>query len=301
MLFEITALLLGLVVLAKASDFTISNAIKFSKASGINQMAVGFIFIAVATSLPELSIAVISSLSGDGALSLGNLIGADIANLSLIFGLIALVGFKIKRGDMENISLAVILVSMAALFLIILRKADFALGAFLLIVFYLFSRIILDSGIKISNNRTGRSVHLPAFILMGVAAVIVSAHIVTSYAIILAENLGVPETLIGATIIAIGTTLPELSVNLAAVRRRNIELAIGNSIGSIVTNMTLILGIAAIINPIAVGGVAFVALLSLLFVSAAFIFIASRLQFNKKEGIILLIIYAAYIMLLMKV
>lgn len=304
MLVELAMLVLGLIALAKSSDFIIKNAVRFSKASGINEMAIGFIFIAVATSLPEMSIAVLSSVSKNGALSMGNLIGADITNISLIFGIVAFIGFKIRREDLENISLAIILVSIVALFLIILRNADLTLGVFLLILFYLFSRIVLDSGIKISNKfKTDKRnlSHILVFIFVGVAVVIISANVVTQYAILFASALGVQNALIGATILAIGTTLPELSVNLAAIRRKNPELAIGNSIGSIVTNMTLILGIASVINPIAVSSAAFIALLYLLFVSAIFVFIANRLKFSRKEGIILLIIYLSYLIVLMKV
>ncbi len=301
-MLEIFLLIAGLAVLAEASSFTIDNAIKLSKSSGINEMTIGFIFIAIATSLPELSIAIISSLSENGALSMGNLIGADITNLSLIFGIIAFIGFKIKRRDVENISLAVILVSIISIFLIILRRTDLALGVFLLIIFYLFSRIILDSGIKISNrfrpNRTNIA-KLSILILGGVGMVIISAYIVTYYAVFIASEFGLSEALIGATIIALGTTLPELSVNLAAVHKKNPELAIGNSIGSIVTNMTLILGIASIINPISVGVSSFVALILLLFISLVFVFIANRLSFNKKEGIVLFMLYFFYLIFLM--
>ncbi len=303
-MLEIFILLAALAILAKASDFTINNAVKFSKASGINQMTVGFIFIAVATSLPEFSIAVLSSLSGNAALSLGNLIGADISNLSLVFGAAAFIGFRIKKDSIEDISLAVILVSVVSVFLVILRKTDFAFGIFMLVVFYLFSRIVIGKGIKISEKVSKNKKNLTklgAFIFLGIAIIVLSAHIVTGYAVLISKEFDLSETLIGATIIAIGTTLPELSVNIAAIRKKNVELAVGNSIGSIVTNMTLILGIASVISPINVGTVALAALLFLLFASAVFVFIANRLKFSRKEGTILIIIYLSYLLIMTRV
>lgn len=302
-MLEIFALAAALAVLVKASSFTITNAAKFSKASGISQVAVGFIFIAVATSLPELSIAVMSSLSGDGALSMGNLIGADIVNITLIFGLMAVAGFKIKKPDTENISLAVILVSIVSVFLIVLKIADFTLGIFLIIVFWLFSSIVLGKGVSLKNEKAGskNARRYALLTLAGVALVVASARFVTDYSILLASMSGVSETLIGATILSLGTTLPELSVNLTALRRRNIGLAIGDSIGSIVTNMTLVLGIASVIGAIPVGKIAFFSLAFLIFSSFLFLFMANRLNFGRKEGVVLLIAYAAYLLIVLRV
>src|SRR3989344_5170291 len=248
MLLQLALLIGSLLVLAKASDFTVKNAVKLSKFSGISQVVIGFILIAVATSLPELTIGVISSISGDGALSLGNIIGANIVNVALIFGLLSFIGFKMKKKDVEKTTFSVMLISIVGIFVIITGATDIVMGIFLLIIFYIFSKTMLKDGIKIKKMKDGRSTGRYALLtVLGIILIMLSAKAVTDSAIEIALSMSLSETLIGAAILSIGTTLPELSVGLAAVRRRNPELAVGDGIGSIVTNITLVVGVASII------------------------------------------------------
>jgi cation:H+ antiporter len=303
MLLELVILLAGLAVLAKSSDFTITNAVKFSKASGINQIVVGFILIAVATSLPEMTIAVMSSVGGNGQLSLGNLIGADIINMTLIFAVMSFIGFSIKKKELDEMALACIIVSVTALFLFITGVANFIFGIFLLILFYTFARILLDKKVTVDHHHIDKKKSRKyAFLsLGGIAIVILSASIVTEYALMIASELVLSETLIGATIVSFGTTLPELSVNIAALRKKNFGLAIGDSMGTIVSNITLVLGMAAIINPITVDAVASGSLLFLLFASALIVYMTSRLKFGRREGVLFFMAYMFYIAMIIGV
>jgi len=299
MLFEILLLIIGLALLVKFSDYTIKNCVKLSKLTGISQIAIGFILIAVATSLPELTIAITSSVEGEGILSFGNLVGANISNLALIFGLVAISGFTISRKEFDEIADAIIVTSVIAIFLFFLGFADAVFGLFCLILFFMFSDIVMKSGIKIKNYKTNLKtpeiVKSIAFVLVSVAFVIIGAYITTNSALNLARIFGMAETAIGGTILAIGTTLPELSVGIAAIRKRNVDLAIGDGIGSIVTNLTLILGIASIIHPITFESVTNILLISLIVINIIFLFLARRLKFGKKEGIILILIYVVYL------
>jgi len=300
MLLQLALLIGSLLVLAKASDFTVKNAVKLSKFSGISQVVIGFILIAVATSLPELTIGVISSISGDGALSLGNIIGANIVNVALIFGLLSFIGFKMTKKDVEKTTFSVMLISIVGIFVIITGATDIVMGIFLLIIFYIFSKTMLKDGIKIKKMKDGRSTGRYALLtVLGIILIMLSAKAVTDSAIEIALSMSLSETLIGAAILSIGTTLPELSVGLAAVRRRNPELAVGDGIGSIVTNITLVLGVASIINPIAIDAVARISMLSMILISAAFVLIARRLNFDKRAGILLLLMYAAYLAIIL--
>ncbi len=303
MIFEVLMLLVGLVLLAKSSDFTITNAVKFSKTSGINQFIVGFILIAVATSLPEMTIAIMSSATGVGAISLGNIIGADIINMTLIFGIMAFIGFKVNKREIDEMALACILVSISALFLYILGSAGFIFGLFLLLLFYMFARILLDKKVQVDHHVTNKkkSRKYALLSMAGIAVVIISANIVTEYAVILASSFNLSATLIGATIISLGTTLPELSVNVAALRKGNVELAIGDSMGTIVSNITLVLGVAAIISPIVVDAVAATSLLFLLFSSALLVFFTGKLKFGKKESLVFFAVYLLYILTIIRV
>ncbi len=301
MFFELAILLTGLFVLAKSSDFTITNAVKFSKASGVNQFIVGFILIAVATSLPEMTIAIISSVGGGGQLSLGNIIGADIINMTLILAIMSFIGFTVGKRDVNEMILACILVSLTSLFLFILGVADFIFGIFLLMLFYIFARILLDKEVTVDHEVRSSSRKYALLSIAGVAFVIFSASMVTEYAVAIASDLILSQTLIGATIISFGTTLPELSVNIAALRRRNFELAIGDSMGTIVANITLVLGIASIIHPIYVDAVASLSLLFLLFTSALVVYMTKKTRFGKREGVIFLLAYLFYIAMIIGV
>ncbi len=304
MLHEFLILAFALIVLAKASTMTISSAIRLSKLSGISEMTVGFIFIALATSIPETSIAVISSLQGEGAISFGNLVGANITLLTLTFAIMAFYGMKFKMRGTVEIDKAIIITTMVAVFLLLIGQSGFMLGIFFMSLFYLFSSFVYHHGIQADEVKGIKTVETVKSILMVILSgliIVVSAHVVVSSAVSISADLGLAETIIGATLVALGTTLPEISVNIAAIKRKKYSLAIGDSIGSIVTNMTLILGIASVISPIAITQQAAVLLGSLIFVNMIFIFISYRPQFGFKEGSMLLIIYLTYLMVTISV
>jgi len=301
MIFDIILLVIGLILLVKFSSVTIQNAVKLSRLTGVSEMTIGFILIAVSTSIPELTIAIISSLRGEGLLSFGNLVGANISNLALIFGILGLIGFAIKKKDLIEIYEAVLLTSVVAVFAIALRRIDLAFGVFLLIVFYVFAKGAIKSGIngkgKFSGLETIEITKAIFYVIVSVAVVIISAKIVTDSSIGLAQSLGIAESLIGATILALGTSLPELSVGIMAIRKGNVGLAVGDGLGSIVANLTLVLGIAALIHPMDIGFSQVSLLWMLLIVNCIFILLASRLKFGKKEGAALLAIYILYLLI----
>ena len=300
MLLEVLFLIAGLVLLVKASDITINRATALSQLSGISQITIGFIFIAIVTSLPELSIGIISSIQGEGTLSLGNLIGADIANLALVFGIMSFIGFNMGKIYSVRLEQALILTAGIAFFIIILGEIGLAFGVFCLLIFYLFSSSVMKEGIVTPPEKgikTIRIIRAALMLIASVSLVIVSAYIVTTYAIQISISLGIAESVIGATILAIGTTLPELSVNVTAIRKGNISLAIGDLIGSLVTNLTLILGLVAIINPLRIGfDIVFIAFF-MMAINALFFAMARQMNFRYKQAIVLLGIYASYLIL----
>lgn len=301
MILNIFLLLLGLLILIKSSSITIDRAVKLSKLSGISQLAIGFIFIAVITSLPELSIGIISSLQGNGILSMGNLIGANISNLTLVLGSIAFIGFNLGKIYSRQIEQSVIITTAIAIFLIILGNAGFIFGIFCLAIFYIFSSSIAKVAIEVEVEgiKSLEIIKAVFHLLLAISFVIIAAYIVTNSSIALAESLGITESVIGATILAIGTTLPELSVSLAAARKRNISLAIGNIVGSMITNLTLILGVVSLINPIVFGHDIITALSFLIAVNLIFLLLAHRMKFGIREGVALLSIFILYLIIIL--
>jgi len=303
MAWDILLLAVGIIFLVKFSDVTIERAAHLSKLTGISHFAIGFIFIAVSTSLPEFSIAVISALAKENDLSLGNLVGANITLLTLIIGLLAFVGFRPSKKDFLELDLAVIITSIVALFLLATKVSNLAVGIFAVILFYVFSEQIVSKGIDIGmNNNKGLpvvdKVKASLELVASVLVVVASAYIVTQSAINISKTFGIAETILGATILSIGTTLPELSVNTAAIRKNDIGLAVGDTVGSIVTNLTLILGISSIINPIIIGRIESFILALFVLVSLVFLFLATRLEFDKWTGVILIAMYIVYLAIL---
>ncbi len=299
MIINVILLFIGLVFLVKFSNLTIKNAVRFSYLTGISNMTVGFIIIAVLTSLPEFTIGVISSLGGEGLLSIGNVIGANISNLALILGIVSLVGFQLKKTDAIQAQKILIVTTIIAVFILILRTMNYVFGIFLLIMFYIFSKALIKDGIKVKERigglRSIESAKTLLYLIVSVAFVIVSAKIVTDSSISIAYSIGIAESVIGATILSIGTTMPELSIALAAVRKKNIELAIGDTVGSILANLTLVLGIVTLINPIIIGYTEVAGFVMLILINLLFLFLTTRKSFGKNESILLLAVYVTYL------
>ncbi len=275
--FELAALLLSVIVLSKSSSLVVENIAKLSGFFGISQVAMGFLMLAVATSLPELSVSVVSSSAGEGAIAAGNVFGSNIANILLILGTGAfLYGLKVSREHLEDIALVLALTTIVSAFIIV-RGAlystalDIYEGIALLVLFALFVWHTLRKKPAAEGDGNGvtKEEALRSFILFGIGVVLViaSSGIVVESAVDLAKELGVAESFIGATIIAVGTSLPELSIDLQAIRKKRYGIALGDAIGSNMANITLVLGVGAAINPISVILPIFIA--ALLFAIAA--------------------------------
>ena len=300
MIYDILALLAALVILGKSSTSLINSVTRLSRLSGISELVIGFMIIAVSTSIPEMAIAVISSSNGQGAISLGNLIGSNIANLTLLFGVMALYGAKFKLKGIIEIDKAILITTMIALFLMVIGKSELIFGIFCICLFYVFSSVVYGHGIaseKIPGIKTIETIKSALIVVATGVIIAISAHFVVAYSIAVASDVGLTSTVIAATLVAAGTTLPELAVNIAAVKQKRYSIAIGDSIGSIVTNLTLVLGVASMISPIVIDRQLFTLLGALIFVNLSFLFIAYRQKFGIGEGKILLAIYAAYVVM----
>ena len=304
MILQILMLLAGFAILLKASDYTVKNSIILSRQTGVSQIIIGFVFVAIGTSVPELSIAIVSSLNGHGSLSFGNIIGANVANLTLIFGTMAILGLKIEKKRLIEINQAIIFTAIVSVFIIYSSTINAAFGIFLLIIFYAFSRSVVmeeeDIEKRVHKKHDRKKIAMTAIHLVAsIAAVVIGAEFITNSSVQVAEFLGLGSTMIGATLLAAGTTIPEFSVGIMALRRNDVNLAIGDSIGSIVTNITLILGIASIINPIHVDATGRFAAMSLIAISGIFLLFASRLKLKKEHGVMLIICYVIFLYMIL--
>ncbi len=305
---EFIVLFLSLFVLAKASSTIVENAAKLSKFFGISQIALGFILLSVSTSLPELSVSVISSTLGEGAIAAGNVFGSNIANILLILGIGAYIyGLKIGKTELKDIAIILVVTTIISAYIIfnssIQKPILGSLEGIILLALFIGYVAYIFSKKKIEGNSTAivtkkEALYAFLYFCIGIVIVLITAGLVVENAVKIARLLNIAESFIGATIIAIGTSLPELSIDLQAIRKKHYGLALGDAIGSNMTNLTLVLGAASVINAISVTLPVFIA--ALLFAIVANILLlyiaAVNKKMQKREGIAFIAIYAIYIL-----
>lgn len=299
MVVPLVILAIALLVLAKSSQFAVRYAVRFSKAAGINQLVVGFLLLAISTSLPELVVTVFSSLEGEGLLGMGTLIGSSFGDISLILGIAALTGFAVTKRDKQDMEYSIIIAVIMAAFMIALQALDAAYGIFAVLVFVVYMQFIVKQGVpvkeKIKGLRSVEALKAALLVLVSVAVLVVSARFVVDAAVDLSRIAGIPEAAIGATVIAFGSFLPELSLTIVAMRRKNVELALGNLAGSLVTNLALIVGLGVLIHPIVLNGVSHLNLG--IFIAANIIVFAlmQKARFGRKDAAVLFAMYAIFV------
>lgn len=303
MLIPVILLLVGLAVLIKSSEAAINKAIQVAKLSGFSHMTIGFILLAVMTSLPELAVTVTSSLQGSD-LSLGTLFGSNVANLALIMGIVAVLSaFTVSKKEKTEITHALFLTALVAFGVLMLGGVNPIIGLFLLIIFFFVSKDVvkedvMSDGFSFRTIITWEMTRAVLLLAVSVVFVLASAYLVTQSSIEIALLVGIPETIIGATIVAIGTSLPELTVTLQAVRKKNTQLAIGNITGSLVANVTLILGIAGLLATYTFTTTTSALIVLMIFANILFYVLIHDRVLSRKNGIALLIFYALFTILM---
>lgn len=255
--FYVILLAASLVVLAIASQFTIKSIEDFIELTHLSETSVGFVLLSVMTSLPEIFVAVFSVLHGKPGFSAGDILGSNVFNIGIVVGIMATMGYFKNCCAEILVELVDILFlsSIIPLILLVYGKAHFLVGFVLLAIFAVSIRemikrkkqpIILNG--KTVGENVGRKIVFLR-IIVGTAVVIVTAELMITSASNISTMFGIAPILIGAKLISIGTSLPELALDLTAVRRGRIHLALGDIIGSNLTNMTLVLGILLLLSP----------------------------------------------------
>ena len=295
-------------VLVVSGIYLVKSLSKIAEFLGISQFSAAFIIMAFATSIPELFVGVSSALSGNPELSLGNIIGANIINLTLISGIIILsageIKFKTKEIGSEVYFMLLILFLVLFLYFIDKGLSRFdgliLVGLFLVHNYKVFKkRKKYPKKIRVKKNlkiQISRFYWLLIF-LIALVGLFISSNFVVKSAIVLAVDWNFPEIMIGLFFVSIATSLPELVFGVSAGTTHHKEMAIGDEIGSVVTNAGLILGIVALIHPITTNFISF-------FVSGIFMFVSGFIfvtflktggKLEKMEGISLIFIYILFV------
>jgi len=311
----LSVLALSLIVLSKAADSLVDNAAKLSKILGLLQVIIGATIVSLGTTLPELSASVVAALQGNGDFALGNAIGSIITNTSLILGITALFG-KIPTDKETSQKLSLLI---AAIMILFFTTIPYKIGndsglipqwlGFILLllvpvyIFYLIKRESNNNSEKDHNAEKSIGIIAAFIVKIFITAFIiaVSASALVASAEVLAERMGIPDVVISSTLVAFGTSVPELSTCIAAARSNHGGIAIGNILGANILNILFVIGASAAVTP---NGIPVpqsfytIHFVSLAVVIGAFGFFAYNKEFheiNKREGIILLLIYAAYL------
>lgn len=297
---EYLLLLIGFVLLIKGADFFVDGSSSLARIMKVPSVIIGLTIVAMGTSAPEASVSVNAALAGSNDIAISNVIGSNLFNGLVVVGVCAfMAGFKtnpeiLKRDMPLNIIVTAILCIM-----LLDRHINHIEGIILLISMAVYIAVMVISALK--NRETAdecKILSLPKsliFIICGLIAVIFGGTLVVDNACLIAKDFGVSENFIGLTIIAIGTSLPELVTSITATRKGDSGLALGNAIGSNLFNILFILGMSATICPLNVLSESIIDCIILL-VSAVILYVFARTKktMNRWEGIVCVFLYVGY-------
>jgi cation:H+ antiporter len=311
MVLYIALFLVSVFALVKSGAKAVQKLVAIARYLRISEYVLAFILMALATSLPEFFVGINSALAKASVLSLGNIIGSNIVNLSLILGVVVIFakGIKIESKIAKRDAWIVFFISILPLLLLVDKNLSQADGAILLIVFIWYLRHILkdkeafrkrmDHMVRTIEEFRQFAKNLVIFVV-AIAILLISSWGVVKTATLIAEGLELPLILIGLVLVAIGTSLPELVFGIKAVITKHEGMNLGNLIGSTVMNSTLILGITALIYPIRIENFNMILTAGLFMVFIIFIvnfFIATKEKISWKEGVVLIGLYIAFLMI----
>ena len=307
-IYSLPLLAISLLLIMLVSDRIIRYVLIISKAIGLSEMAAGFILLSVITSLPELSVSIVASLAGEGGLSVGNVLGSNVANLTIILGLAILIARKtitLKGQSNKDLVQFLFISSIIPLFIVQRGSLGPVLGIVLLILFAYFGGTISRKTETPSKSQEtllpNKKENLPVVgikFLVGIALIILLSKLAVDSSVDVADFVGLPSSIIGATIIGLGTSLPELATTIQALKQGLVNMALGNLLGSCITNITLILGVSSLlsfseVNVVAVQSIMFYVLLSSL---SVWYMVGASERLTKKSAIFLCLIYAIFIL-----
>ena len=262
MILSIVAIVIGLILLVWSADRFVDGAVGVAQFFGMSTFLIGMLVVGFGTSAPEMVVSVLSALNNTPQLALGNAYGSNIANIALILGVTALIIPVVVQKQAMKRDIPILL-AMTVLTVILLMDGNVSLldGVILLIAFAAITAFNVFTELHAKQKREKEEpveastekvsiVKAIAWLLVGLAILIISSRMLVWGAINVAQALGVSDLLIGLTIVAVGTSLPELASSIAAARRGENDLAVGNVIGSNIFNTLVVVGIAAVITPI---------------------------------------------------
>lgn len=302
MLLNIILLILGFILLIKGADYFVDGASALAERLHIPAIIIGLTVVAMGTSAPEAAVSISSAMAGSNAIAIGNVIGSNIANIFLILGITALITtLTVQKNTVHYEMLFMIFITVLLCWFgwqygIISRfNAGVLLALFMMFLAYLF---IVSRGNTDTNTQTKTIgiIKITCFILFGLIALIFGSKITVLSAIDIAQYIGISERVIGLTIIALGTSLPELVTSIIAATKGESDIAIGNIVGSNIFNILFVLGITGLILPIPFNhAFLFDGIFAILAAVLLVLFTSKNKKLGKIAGISFIVLYIVYI------
>ncbi len=301
-IIQVVLLLVGFVFLIKGSDFFVDGASSIASLLKIPTIIVGLTIVALGTSAPEAAVSITSSIAGSNAMAVSNVIGSNLFNMLMVIGIAALISnLTMEKSVLEkDLPFLVGITVLWAIFIIIGWDITNIEGIILLIIMIAY---IIFLVVDTKKSGGASEVEKPKFtlpksiilILIGLAGIVLGGDLVVDSASAIAIALGMSETLVGLTIVAIGTSLPELVTSITAIKKGENQLVIGNVIGSNIFNILFVLGASSAISAIPLDSSMLIDVLFMLFVTIlCFIFGKTQEKYDKKEGVILVLLFIGY-------
>lgn len=314
MILNIVLLLIGFVLLIKGADVLVEGSSVIAKKFGISNVVIGLTVIAFGTSAPELIVNIIASINGNSDIGMGNIVGSNIANILLILGVTALIATMKVNSSLVKKEIPFSILASVVLFILINNTLINGIGIdglqrtgglvlilfFCIFLYYIFGVAkkgdnLIEKNSEIKIIKTNLSIFM---VVGGITALFFGGKFIVNGAVEIASFLGLSEALIGLTIVAVGTSLPELAASIAAARKNQADMAVGNVIGSNIFNILWVLGLSAVISPITYNPAMNFDIIFLVVVSLGLlplIFVGKKYHFTKKEGLVLIGLYVAYL------
>ncbi len=302
MFITILLLIIGFVLLVKGSDLFVDGSASVARLMGIPAVIVGLTIVSMGTSAPEAAVSVTAGYHGSNEIAISNLVGSNIFNLLCVAGLSAIITpFAIDKTIIKrDFPICLGVMALSVVMCLTGKVVSRLEGIILLAVFVSYIAYLVWQAIK--TREIDRNLEKPMspiksviFILIGIGAIILGGQLVVESAKTIAREFGMSETLIGVTIVAIGTSLPELVTSVVAAHKGQSEIAIGNVVGSSIFNLMFVLGMSSALTPIAVVPEALIDGIIMLSVSLiGWFFCLKDKRMGRKQGIFLIIVYIVY-------
>ena len=302
MIFDILLIIAGVAMVLYGADRLTEGASALARRMNVPEIIIGLTIVAAGTSAPELFVSMVSALKGTPDMAIGNVVGSNTMNAMLIVGCAAMVApMTISKSTVRKDIPFSVFASVLLVFLSLnsfLGRLDgiFLLAGFALFMYYTLSQAKVGETASVSEVKSVKPWLSAFFVLLGLALLVIGSNIFVDSASRVAYSLGISEGVVGLTIVAGGTSLPELATSVVAARKGQSAIAIGNVIGSNVFNILLILGLTATISPMQIQGVTLVDMGMMLgSVSLVWLFSYTRYTVERWEGALLVIGYLVYL------